>query len=132
MNNFQRYRPLVGAYFLFGGMAGAAFLWRIIVDGGSPVTEEVYGPWVYRIPAWFWCVFQMSAGWLAALGALLSWRWLVTFGGLCFVADMAFLSAAGYLAGGTGAVLHLNATFFIGPISAVMILLCYGGGDDDQ
>lgn len=130
MTNFDRYRLLVGAYFLFGGMAGAAFLWRIVVEGGSPVTEEVYGPWVYRIPAWFWCVFQMLSGWVAAFGALTGRRWVVAIGGACFVADMAFLAAAGYLAGGTGAVLHLNATFFIGPISALMVVFCYGGGNE--
>lgn len=126
MTTFERYRLMIGAWFAFAACGGAAF--GVAVMGGqNAVTPEIYGPWVYDIPPYMWFGAQFGSGALGALGVAMRWPWAAAAGGAALTLNMAFLAAAGSLAGASGAVLYLNAAAWIGPFSALATGLCLGG-----
>lgn len=127
MNDFERYRPVILAWFLFAAAGGADF-GSVILQGASPVTPEVYGPWVYQIPAWVWVSAQTIVAGLGFVGALMRWRRVAFGAAVGLVLYFAFLAAAGGLAGASGQVLLRNCRSFIGPFTVVIAGLCWGRG----
>ena len=73
--SFERNRPAI--LVIHGGLFLMVFLFgaEVFLTGGSPMTPEIYGEFVYTIPAWTWIVAQMFSGGLCAISAVRLWRW---------------------------------------------------------
>lgn len=121
-------QALIAAWFFLAGTGGFVFWAAATYIGGSPVTPEIYGPWVYTIPAWAWYFWQLACGWIGALGVIMGSRWVGFIFGIGLGLDMAFLGAAGSLAGPNGFVLSLNAFAWIGPFSLLCSVAWLMGG----
>lgn len=48
-------------------LMGWAYL-SMILRGENPVTQDLFGPYVYAVPGWFWASYQGTCGTVAALG----------------------------------------------------------------
>lgn len=77
----DRYRPAlimfnVGLFFM------ALRFGVVVVNGGSPITPEIYGPAVYAFPALGWAAIQAVSAAVAIAGLVLNWRPLVALGAL--------------------------------------------------
>lgn len=129
MSNFERYRLVIGGWFFFAGTGGLDFASVLFVHGMSPVTPEVYGPWVYAIPAIAWVAAQTLIAVVGLAAVILRWRYVAFWAGITLALYFAFLAAAGGLAGADGQVLLRNCRSFIGPFTLLMAGLCWGRGN---
>lgn len=78
--SFERNRPAI--FVIHGGLFLMAFSFslEIWLAGRSPMTPEIYGNYVYTIPAWVWTAIQMTSGLVCATSAVFKWRWGLIFG----------------------------------------------------
>ena len=108
----------------------ALFGLRVAV-GGSPVTPEIYGHWVYSVPAVTWIVAQASLTALAALSIVRGWR--IAAGGLSVVLAMFFsMFTAMAISGGAEGTILVAGSLFHGAIpSLVIAMICFGWPEDE-
>lgn len=125
-NHFDRYAPLFAV--IFAGPIGMA-LWfaAVVIKGGTPMTENVYGPEVFAIPALVWSGAQIAICLPAVVGFSLRIRWLAFAGSLLMVLFLGMFAA---LAQGAKEATLLQAVclFWGGPLSALGAMSCYFGG----
>ena len=96
---------------------------RIVINGGSPVTPELYGPAVYSIPALVWAAGQVGAHGLVILG-LAVWgrlgRAMVLIGAIIGGIFHSFLAYFGALAS-QGTLVHAASMFVTVPACVLTI-----------
>lgn len=127
MTLFERYAPAMVAHYI--GSAGMG-LWfgAVVASGGSPITPETYGPYVYAIPASAWIIAQVASGALAALGCYLRARFLAAF-----FASISAMLMAGFavlsMGQPEGTLLQAGAVMWAGPLSVLGAMVCWFGGE---
>lgn len=120
----ERYAPAVIMFFS-GLILIALQFCAIVLDGGSPVTPELYGPAVYTMPALAWVAIQIASSVAVVVGAYLRGvfgAWLIVFGG---VVGFSMYSAFAVLAqrATQGTLVQGATTFVCAPASFVVVLL---------
>jgi len=120
----ERYAPAVIIF--FSGLVLIALQFCVIVlNGGSPVTPELYGPAVYTMPALAWVALQIGSSVAVILGAYMRGTfgaWLIILGG---IVGFSMYSAFAVLAqrATQGTLVQGATTFVCAPASFVVILL---------
>lgn len=119
----DRYAPAIVMF--FSGIALVALQFgAIVMDGGSPVTPELYGPAVYTMPALAWVGAQVISSWMIVFGAHkrgVFGAWCVIIGGsVGFVLYSAFAVLAQKASQGT---LVQGATTFVTAPACFMVVL---------
>jgi hypothetical protein len=117
---FHRVAPAIAVFHTALMVIPVGFLW-IVMDGGSPVTRDLYGELVYSIPALVWIGVQIVVTTIAATGAWLEMPTLSAVGSLMMFSLMAFFSSAAIMAGADGTLLVFGAAAL-----AIVALLCAG------
>ena len=126
MTMFDRYAPAIALH--FAGCVGMG-IWfgAVVASGGSPITPETYGPYVYAIPAAAWVVAQVVCGALASLGAAIGQRLLAAL-----FATLSTLLMCGFavlsMGQPEGTLLQAGAAMWAGPLSCMAALVCWFGG----
>ena len=101
VNLLDRYGPVL-AMVQAGLCLMAIRFGTIVMNGGSPITPEIYGPAVYAFPAIGWAAIQGTGAFIACYGVLFKRPWVVVIGALPNVALQAIFSAlAGFADQGT-------------------------------
>ena len=116
--------------FHIGGLAMALFFGAVVVAGGSPITPEIYGAWVYKFPALLWVAVQVAITGAGAISAALKWK--RTCGVISFLLGvyLAFFAALAMGAGAAGTILMTGAGFWLAPLAFMAALLCWGVIDE--
>ena len=130
MRPFERYRPAMVFFYILACGMSAMFGLRVAA-GGSPITPEIYGRWVYEIPAWFWIIAQVSLG--AATAWAIAARWRKTGGVLSLIMSGYFglFTVLAVRAGAEGTILVAGALFHGSVPSFVCAMICFGRMDDE-
>ena len=102
---------------------------RIHFGGGSPITPEIYGAWIYKFPALLWVAVQIFITGGAAIACGFGWR--ITSG--IFAAFLWFylsvFAALALGAGADGTILMTGAGFWLSPLSLLAAGVSLWGGD---
>lgn len=125
-NHFERYAPLFALIFT-GPIFMALWFASVVVKGGTPITENVYGPEVFAIPALVWSAAQIIICLPAVIGFGLRIRWLAFVGSLMMAVFLGMFAA---LAQGAKEATLLQAVCLLwgGPLACVGAISCYFGG----
>lgn len=126
MTDFERYAPAIAAFFV-GGYSVPFGFGAVIFHGGSPVTQDTYGPLVYAIPAVIWVGAQILILSVALAGAVLMWPRLAAFGAALVGLLMAFFAGAAVLAGAGGSILVFGAGGWVAPLSFIAAAVAWRG-----
>lgn len=118
MTAFERYRPAIGVYNLAIAVMAAIF-GGVVLQGGTPVKPEYYGPVVYAIPALVWTALQFGMAFLGAVGAAFRFPISAAIGNFGLFALFNFFAFAAAIAGASGTLLVAMAV-----PSAAMCALC--------
>lgn len=125
--DLDRYSPAVMLF--FSGLVLVALQFcAIVLDGGSPVTPELYGPAVYTLPALAWVALQIASSALVVIGAYrkgIIGAWLIITGGsvgFCMYSAFAVLAQRAT----QGALVQGATTFVCAPASLIVVLLAIG------
>jgi len=110
-----------------GPIAMAIWFAFVVVRGGSPITEGVYGAAVYEIPALVWSAAQITICLPAVLGFWFRIKWLAFVGSLLMAT---FLGMFAVLAMGAEQATLLQAVCLLwgGPLAVLGAMTCYMGG----
>lgn len=133
MTAFQRLAPIL-ALFHLGLLLMAMAFGAQVLTYGTPITPELYGPYVYAIPAMMWVSIQSVASLSAFVGAVMGGKigaGLAAIGG--------FASAILYsgfaimaLAADSGTLVASGSLFITAPMSGATALVAglhlLGGG----
>ena len=122
---FNRFAPIY-VVITAGPIAMAIFFAAIVMYGGSPITEGVYGSQVYEIPALVWSVAQIAVCLPATVGFVFRIRWLAFLGSSamgCFLAMFAVLS----MGAPEATLLQAICLLWGGPIAWLGAAICYTG-----
>lgn len=120
---------LIGGFFAGGLIMAVSFAVDVAV-GGSPITPEIYGPWVYAIPALVWVAIQASAAVLGILGVLMQWYRLTSFAGMMLATHMAAIAGLALDTGASGRIVVGGAGLWLGPFGILIAFISWGRGDD--
>ncbi len=122
---FNRYAPIY-VVITAGPIAMAIWFAAIVMYGGSPITEGVYGPEVHRVPAIVWSAAQIAVCLPATVGFLFRIRWLAFIGSFSMGA---FLAMFAVLSMGAPEATLLQAICLLwgGPISWLGAAICFTG-----
>ncbi len=125
MTDFERYRPAMGIFFA-APLFMAVIFGGVVLQGGSPVRPEFYGPIVYEVPALTWVSAQVVLSGLAVLGCARGWPKVAAIGafGLSFLFE--FFAAAAIVAGASGTLLVAMA-IPTGALAFLCALICWRG-----
>ena len=117
---FERHAPAIAAFFL-ALLTQALTFGAVVLQGGSPVKPEFYGPLVYEIPALVWAGTQVAFAVLAAAGAI--WRKPVmgAIGAALMAVLLLFFGTAAIAAGASGTLLVTMAL----PASAIALVCAW-------
>lgn len=128
MTAFERYRPAMGVFFS-APLVMALIFGGVVLQGGSPVRPEFYGPIVYEVPALTWVGLQVGLSAAAVIGCARGWPRIAALGagGLSFLFE--FFAAAAIVAGASGTLLVAMA-IPTGALSFLCALICWRGRDD--
>jgi hypothetical protein len=124
-DHFERYAPIFVAIFV-GPIAMALWFAAVVLKGGTPITEDTYGPQVFAIPALVWSAAQIAICLPAVLGFWFRIRWLA-FGGSVLMA--LFLGMFAVMASGAPESTLLQAVCLLwgGPLAWLGAMSCYAG-----
>jgi hypothetical protein len=125
VSDFERYRPAMGVFFtaplfmalIFGG---------VVLQGGSPVRPEFYGPIVYEVDAMAWVALQAGLSGAAALGCALGWPRIAAVAAAGLSAVFEFFAAAAIVAGASGTLLVAMA-IPTGALAFLCAAICWRG-----
>lgn len=125
-NHFERYAPIFALIFS-GPIAMALWFAAVVIKGGTPITENVYGPEVFAIPALVWSGAQIALCLPAVLGFWFRVRWMAFVGSLSIALFLGMFAA---LAQGAKEATLLQAVclFWGGPLACLGAMTCYFGG----
>lgn len=102
-----------------------------VTFGGSPITPELYGHWVYNIPALTWVATQASLTTVAALAIARSWRKLAGVLSVLLMVFFSMFTAMAISAGADGTIVVAGALFHGTIPSCVIAMICFGWVGDD-
>lgn len=127
---FDRYKPAMIMFYMMAGSMSVLFGVRVAM-GGSPITPEIYGHWVYSIPAITWVAAQASLTALASIAIL--WEWKRIAGALSIILTMFFsMFTAMAISGGAEGTILVAGSLFHGAIpSFVIAMICFGWPDNE-
>lgn len=127
---FNRYRPAMVFFYIMAGGMSALFGLRVAL-GGSPITPEIYGHWVYNIPALTWVIAQATLTASASLAIAYDRRKVA--GGLSIILTMFFsMFTAMAISGGAEGTILVAGSLFHGAIpSFVIAMICFGWPDNE-
>jgi hypothetical protein len=135
MTQFERFAPILALFHLGLLLMAQAFGFQVL-KSGSPITPELYGPYVYAIPALVWVSIQTVSSSAAFIGAVMGGRVGAT---LCALG--AFASGTLYsgfaimsLAAESGTLVASGSLFVTAPMSFATALIAgmhiFGGVRD--
>lgn len=126
---FERFAPVFVAIFA-GPIAMAIWFAAVVMRGGSPITENVYGSAVYEIPALYWSAAQIALCLPAVIGFGLRIRWMAFAGS---VAVGLFLSLFAVLSMDAPEATLLQAVTLLwgGPLAWLGAGICFAGARDE-
>ena len=124
----DRYGPAAG-FFALGIMLMAGDFAIVVMDGGSPITPEIYGPAVHSIPAMAWVGVQFFCASIVFIAAFLTGKpraigFIV--GGFLLVALFAIFSVMAQGAP-SGSVLAAGSRWPVGSSCLAIFLLGWFG-----
>lgn len=100
MTSFDRYRPVIGAFFCAPLIMAGMFM-ASVMRGGSPVSPSDFGPIVFAIPAWFWALLQITFAGAAAATAFKGHPSLHAISAAALGVLFEFFAAAAWIGGAT-------------------------------
>tara|TARA_R100001086_G_scaffold192876_1_gene110059 strand:+ start:256 stop:618 length:363 start_codon:yes stop_codon:yes gene_type:complete len=118
------------AFYLGGFLMAFVFGTIILISDGSPITPEIYGPWVYRFPALMWVALQIFITVGASVFCLFGWRRVSGGFGLFLGVYLAIFAALALGAGAPGTILMTGAGFWLSPLSLMAGGISLWGGDE--
>ncbi len=101
---FERFRPAMAIFFA-APLAMACIFGGVVVNGGSPIRPEFYGPVVYEIPALRWVAAQIVFAGAAAFGCAWGWPIIAAVGAWLLGSLFLFFATAAIAAGASGTLL---------------------------
>ncbi len=125
MSNFDRYRPAMAIFFA-APIVMAAIFGGVVMNGGSPVRPEFYGPIVYAIPALVWVGAQMTFSMAAVIGCAFDMPRVAAIGAGALSCLFEFFATAAVAAGASGTLLVAMA-IPTGALAMLCALICWRG-----
>lgn len=120
----ERYGPAIVFFYCGLFLVGLKFS-AVILEKGSPMTPELYGPAVYAFDAIYWCLLQMFTALLVVYGTLrkgeLGASLVIIGGSLGFILYATFAVLAQKAS--QGILVQGASTFVTAPISLVVVLI---------
>jgi len=104
VNEFERYRPALAIFFA-APLVMALIFGAVVIEGGSPVQPEFYGPIVYQVPAMAWVAAQSLFSAAAMVGCAMRWCRIGAAGAWLLGSLFLFFATAAIAAGATGTLL---------------------------
>jgi hypothetical protein len=130
VTGFDRYAPAQAAFFAAFGFSVPIFFAAVVIQGGSPVTPDQYGEFVYSIPAVAWAGMQFALGVAASISAAARWPIIHAGAAFLFFALMAFFAAAAIIAGPSGTLVVAGAGFGVAPLAIISAAIAWRGRNE--
>lgn len=97
-----------------------------VLNGGSPITPEIYGPWAYSIPALAWIGFQAAVGITGIASVVLQWYRLTSFAGMALATHMSAIAGLALDTGADGRIVVAGAGLWLGPFGILIAFITWG------
>lgn len=126
---FSQYQHAILAYYIGGLLMAIGFGARVQFGGGSPVTPEIYGDWVYSFPALLWVAVQATLAGFAAVFCAMSRPGLSGLFGILLWLYLSVFAALALGAGAEGAILMMGAGLWLSPLCLLAAGISLMGGN---
>lgn len=126
---FRQYQYAILAYYIGGFLMAIGFGARVYFGGGSPITPEIYGSWVYAFPALLWVAIQAALAGFAAVFCALNRPIVSGVFGLALWAYLSVFAALALGAGAEGTILMMGAGLWLSPMCLLAAGISLMGGD---
>jgi len=125
VTDFDRYRPAMAIFFA-APLIMALIFGGVVLNGGSPVRPEFYGPVIYAIPALTWVSSQVVLSLMAVVGCAWGYPKIAALGALGLSGLFEFFAAAAIIAGASGTLL-VAMSIPTGAMEMLCAVVCYRG-----
>lgn len=129
MTAFNRFRPAMFAFFLGGMMMAFVFGLRFIASD-TPLSVDIYGPWLSAIPAQAWVALQFVITGGAAMACAFERPRIAAAFSILLALYLTVFAALAVSAGPSGTIVTSGAGFWLAPLAVMAAAVSWWGHND--